>query len=93
MEACGITLVASFSGNSSYDYFANPHTADLNLIMCHRSINYVAEMMETKFGIPWIKVKVIGGEATGQVFKEGRPVFRRPRTDGPGGGGYRQGDA
>ena len=70
LEDCGITLVASFSGNSSYDYFANSHTADLNLIMCHRSINYVAEMMETKFGIPWIKVNFIGGEATAKSLRK-----------------------
>ena len=28
--------------------------------MCHRSINYMAEMMEKKFGIPWFKVNFIG---------------------------------
>ncbi len=32
--------------------------------MCHRSINYVADMMETKFGIPWIKVNFIGAKST-----------------------------
>jgi len=69
-EDIGVTLVASFSGNSSYDYFANSHTADLTLIMCHRSINYVAEMMETKFGIPWIKVNFIGGEATAKSLRK-----------------------
>jgi nitrogenase molybdenum-iron protein alpha chain len=78
LEACGITLVASFSGNSSYDYFANSHTADLNLIMCHRSINYVAEMMETKFGIPWIKVNFIGGEATAKSLRKVARYFDNP---------------
>ena len=42
-EDCGITLVSTFSGNSTIDGFSNSHTADLNLIMCHRSINYVAD--------------------------------------------------
>jgi nitrogenase molybdenum-iron protein alpha chain len=70
MEKCGIDLIATFSGNSSYDYFANSHTADLNCIMCHRSINYVAEMMEIKFGIPWIKVNFIGGEATAKSLRK-----------------------
>jgi nitrogenase molybdenum-iron protein alpha chain len=64
MDKCGIELVATFSGNSTYDKFTNAHVADLNCIMCHRSINYVAEMMETKFGIPWIKVNFIGAEAS-----------------------------
>ncbi len=69
-EKCGITLVSTFSGNSSIDAFANAHTADLNLIMCHRSINYVAEMMETKYGLPWIKVNFIGAEATAKSLRK-----------------------
>jgi nitrogenase molybdenum-iron protein alpha chain len=32
--------------------------------MCHRSINYVADMIEKKFGVPWIKVNFLGAEAT-----------------------------
>ncbi|GAK52443.1 nitrogenase protein alpha chain [Candidatus Moduliflexus flocculans] len=69
-EKCGITLVSTFSGNSSIDTFENSHTADLNMIMCHRSINYVAEMMETKYGIPWIKVNFIGAEASAKSLRK-----------------------
>jgi nitrogenase molybdenum-iron protein alpha chain len=32
--------------------------------MCHRSINYLAEMMDKKYGIPWFKVNFIGAEAS-----------------------------
>jgi nitrogenase molybdenum-iron protein alpha chain len=77
-EDCGLTLISTFSGNSSYDYFANSHTADLNLIMCHRSINYVAEMMETKFGIPWIKINFIGAEATAKSLLKIAKFFDDP---------------
>ena len=63
-------MISTFSGNSSIDTFANSHTADLNMIMCHRSINYVAEMMETKFGIPWIKVNFIGAGATAKSLRK-----------------------
>ncbi len=70
LDRCGITLTSTFSGNSTYDQFATCHTADLNAIMCHRSINYVAEMMETKFGIPWIKVNFIGAEATAKSLRK-----------------------
>ncbi|OHD05378.1 MAG: nitrogenase molybdenum-iron protein alpha chain [Spirochaetes bacterium GWD1_27_9] len=69
-EKCGINLVATFSGNSNYDKFANSHTADLNAVMCHRSINYVAEMMEKKFGIPWIKVNFIGAESSAKSLRK-----------------------
>ncbi|MCW8797027.1 MAG: nitrogenase molybdenum-iron protein alpha chain [Chlorobium sp.] len=69
LEKCGITLVASFSGNSTVNQFENSHTADLNVIMCHRSINYMAEMMETKYGIPWMKVNFIGAESSAKSLR------------------------
>ena len=64
LNKCGIDLVSTFSGNSTMDQFANCHTADLNAVMCHRSINYVADMLETKYGIPWIKVSFLGPTST-----------------------------
>lgn len=78
LEACGITIVSTFSGNSSYDGFANAHTADLNTIMCHRSINYVAEMMENKFGIPWIKINFLGGHACAKSLRKIATYFEDP---------------
>ena len=69
-KKCGITMLSTFSGNSSVDFFANSHTADLNLIMCHRSINYVAEMMEKKFGIPWFKVNFLGPKSTAKSLRK-----------------------
>jgi nitrogenase molybdenum-iron protein alpha chain len=69
-DLCGFTLISTYSGNSSIEAFANSHTADLNLIMCHRSINYVAEMMEKKYGVPWIKINFIGAEATAKSLRK-----------------------
>ncbi len=64
VEKCGLTLHSTFSGNSNYQEFVSAHTVDLNTVMCHRSINYLAEMMETKYGIPWFKINFIGADAT-----------------------------
>jgi nitrogenase molybdenum-iron protein alpha chain len=69
-EKCGITLHATFSGNSSYGQFANAHTADLNVVTCHRSINYVADMLEKKFGIPWLKVNFVGATSTAKSLRK-----------------------
>jgi len=69
-ERCGIELVSTFSGNSTYDQFANSHMAQLNCVMCHRSINYVADMIETKYGTPWIKVNFIGAAATAKSLRK-----------------------
>jgi nitrogenase molybdenum-iron protein alpha chain len=67
---CGITLTATLSGNSTIGQFENAHTADLNCVMCHRSINYVADMLEKKYGIPWIKVNFIGAEGTAKSLRK-----------------------
>jgi nitrogenase molybdenum-iron protein alpha chain len=69
-EKIGITLVATFSGNSTMRDFERSHTADLNMVMCHRSINYAAEMMEKKYGIPWIKGNFIGAESTAKSLRK-----------------------
>jgi nitrogenase molybdenum-iron protein alpha chain len=69
-EQCGITLHATFSGNSTMQKFENSQQADLNCVMCHRSINYVADMLETKYGIPWIKVNFIGANATAKSLRK-----------------------
>ncbi|WP_028586617.1 nitrogenase molybdenum-iron protein alpha chain [Desulfocurvus vexinensis] len=70
LKKCGITNNATFSGNSTYDQFASAHKADLNAVMCHRSINYVADMLETKYGIPWIKVNFIGAASTAKSLRK-----------------------
>lgn len=64
LKRCGIEVVSVFTGDGSYETMKNSHLADLNLVMCHRSINYVAEMMKTKYGIDWLKVNFIGVGAT-----------------------------
>jgi nitrogenase molybdenum-iron protein alpha chain len=69
-KRCGIELVATFSGNSTYDQFAQAHAAKLNCVMCHRSINYVADMIETKYGAPWIKVNFIGAASTAKSLRK-----------------------
>jgi len=63
LKRCGIEVVSVFTGASSYRDIKNSHLADLNLVQCHRSINYVADMMKDKYGIDWIKINFVGTEA------------------------------
>ena len=70
LKKCGITNLSTFSGNSSYDQFTRAQHADLDCVMCHRSINYVADMLETKYGIPWIKVNFIGANSTAKSLRK-----------------------
>ena len=64
LRRCGIEVVNVFTGDGSYEKMKSAHLAELNLVMCHRSINYIAEMMKTKYGIDWVKVNFIGIAAT-----------------------------
>ncbi|PZX17853.1 nitrogenase molybdenum-iron protein alpha chain [Breznakibacter xylanolyticus] len=77
-EKCGVELVSTFSGNSTVSSFEQAHTADLTLVMCHRSINYVAEMLETSFGIPWFKVSFIGAQASAKAMRKVAAYFNDP---------------
>ena len=79
LDKCGITLVSTFSGNSTIDGFQRAHTADLNCVMCHRSINYVADMIEQKFGVPWIKVNFLGATATAKSLRKIAAYFEDPQ--------------
>lgn len=60
LKRCGIEVVSIFTGGSSFRDIKSSHLANLNLVQCHRSINYIAEMMYDKYGIDWIKVNFIG---------------------------------
>ncbi len=78
-KKCGITNISTFSGNSTYDQFASAQHADLSCVMCHRSINYVADMLETKYGIPWIKVNFIGARSTAKSLRKIGEYFGDPK--------------
>lgn len=69
-EKIGVDIIATMSGNSTLEQFETAHTADFSLVMCHRSINYVAEMLETSFGIPWAKANFIGADATAKTLRK-----------------------
>jgi nitrogenase molybdenum-iron protein alpha chain len=70
LRKCGIHVTATLSGDVSYEQVKKSHTVMLNGVMCHRSINYIADMMEKKFGIPWIKVNFIGAEAAKKTLRK-----------------------
>jgi nitrogenase molybdenum-iron protein alpha chain len=70
LRKCGIHVTATLSGDVGYDQVCKAHTVKLNTVMCHRSINYMAEMMEKKYGIPWIKVNFIGAESTAKSLRK-----------------------
>jgi nitrogenase molybdenum-iron protein alpha chain len=75
LKRIGYEVVSVFTGDGSYEALINAHSAELNLVMCHRSINYIAEMMKAKFGIPWLKVNFIGVDATIETLRNMAAYF------------------
>jgi nitrogenase molybdenum-iron protein alpha chain len=77
-KRCGINVVSTFSGDASVDDMRSAQFASLNLVMCHRSINYMAEMMEERFGIPWLKVNFIGLNGMAKSLRKIAAHFGNP---------------
>ncbi|SHJ50373.1 nitrogenase molybdenum-iron protein alpha chain [Propionispora hippei] len=64
LKDIGYHVVSVMTGDGSWEQMRNAHVAELNLVQCHRSINYIAEKIETKYGTPWLKVNFVGIEST-----------------------------
>ncbi|MEW5953932.1 MAG: nitrogenase molybdenum-iron protein alpha chain [Bacillota bacterium] len=69
LTGIGYQVQAVMTGDGSYEELKNAHVADLNLVQCHRSINYIADMLEKKYGTPWLKVNFIGIRATAESLR------------------------
>ncbi len=78
LEEIGYTVVSVMTGDGSYEELKNAHVAELNLVQCHRSINYIAEMLETKYGTPWLKVNFIGVRSTVETLRNMALYFNEP---------------
>lgn len=70
LERIGYRIISSYTGNASVHDLARSPQAKLNILMCHRSINYATKMFTDKYGLPWLKVNYIGIEATIKSLRE-----------------------
>ena len=75
LKRIGYDIVSVMTGDSSYEELKSAHTADLNVVQCHRSINYIADMLKTKYGTDWIKVNFIGMKATIKSLRDMAKYF------------------
>ncbi len=64
LREIGYQVVTVMTGDGSFESLKNAHIAQVNLVQCHRSINYIADMLEKKYGTPWLKVNFIGIQGT-----------------------------
>ncbi len=78
LEDIGYHVLSVMTGDGSYKELKTAHLAELNLVQCHRSINYIAGMLETKYGTPWLKVNFIGIQNTINSLRDMAIYFSDP---------------
>lgn len=78
LKRIGYDINCSLPGDGSYVEIKSAHVADLNVVQCHRSINYVAEMMKEQYGTPWLKVNFIGVKGTIESLRNMAKFFDDP---------------
>ena len=59
-DEMGIRILSSFSGDSTHDEICWMHRAKLSLVRCQRSATYIADLIEQKYGVPYMKVDFFG---------------------------------
>ena len=62
LNEMGIRILSRFTGDSSHDEICFMHRVKLNLVRCQRSATYIADLIEEKYDIPYIKVDFFSTE-------------------------------
>jgi nitrogenase molybdenum-cofactor synthesis protein NifE len=78
LEQIGIPVISTITGDSSYQTLTQAPSAMLNLVQCAGSSAYLAERMETEFGIPSIRVSFFGIEDTTNSLLRVADALGRP---------------
>jgi nitrogenase molybdenum-iron protein alpha chain len=60
LEELGLNVKAIWTGDGQIEHIAATHQVKLNLIHCYRSMNYMAKVMEERYGIPWMEFNFFG---------------------------------
>ncbi len=78
LQGIGYNILSIMSGDGSVERLRNAHFADLNLVQCHRSTNYNAELLRETYGTDWIKVNFLGVRSTIQALRDMALYFGDP---------------
>ncbi|KZX16085.1 nitrogenase subunit alpha [Methanobrevibacter curvatus] len=62
LNEMGINILSRFSGDSTHNEICYMHKSKLNLVRCQRSATYIAELIEEKYGTPYINVDFFSTE-------------------------------
>ncbi|MEN4018895.1 MAG: nitrogenase iron-molybdenum cofactor biosynthesis protein NifE [Methanobacterium sp.] len=78
IEKMGVKVLSVLTGDSCVEDIAKAHHADLNIVQCQKSSNYLARQMEEKYGIPYLKVNFFGIDDTAKSLKIISEFFGNP---------------
>lgn len=65
----GLRVIAQWSGDGTINELMIAHKSKLNLIHCHRSMNYMCTTLEREYGIPWMEYNFFGPTKTIQSLR------------------------
>lgn len=71
----GIQVTSVMTGDSRVEDFACAHKACLNVVQCSGSLTYLAQKMESAYGIPFIRVSYFGIEDTASALYDVASFF------------------
>jgi len=60
LEEMGLRVIAQWTGDGTMAELKRAQKANLILIHCYRSMNYIARYMEDNFGLPWMEYNFFG---------------------------------
>ena len=66
----GINCLTTFTGDSSHHEISWMHRAKLSVVRCQRSSTYIAQMIEDKYGIPYIKTDFFSTQYCAKNLKQ-----------------------
>jgi nitrogenase molybdenum-cofactor synthesis protein NifE len=61
-ERMGIQVVSVMTGDGRVEQIRRAHGASLNVVQCSGAMTFLAEMMQIKFGIPYLRASYFGIE-------------------------------
>lgn len=71
----GVNVVSVMTGDGRVEDIRKAHGAALNVVQCSGSLQYLAETMKEKYGIPYIRVSYFGMEDTAAALYDVADFF------------------
>lgn len=74
-EQMGLQVIATMTGDARVEQIMAAHTAQLNIVQCSGSMNYLAKKMKEKYGIPFINASFFGIDDTAKALYDTADFF------------------